>query len=303
MEKQTFNVGGIAVTAFSTPGVLSSSSPTAGNSNDSGVVVLFLLHGRTGSAAQFDPVAEDAVRYAAQKKMEKGGEGQRDLVVITFDHRNHGSRTVSARANQAWSKDADAHNERHAVDMYSIQTGTARDVSFLIDFLPAYLFPNDERAVREWVVAGVSLGGHSTWLVLKDDPRVRIGVPVIGCPDYLTLIQLRADSALGLPLGPPYMPASLRAHIARADPSSGASAVSGASNPFFGKRILVLSGAEDGLVPWTASGAFVEGLEVGAEGRKEVMLMEGVGHEFTEGMRGELWRFVWEEALSVRQTQ
>lgn len=45
--------------------------------------------------------------------------------------------------------------------------GTARDVSFLIDFLPAYLFPNNERTIVEWGVAGKSLGGHSTWIALK----------------------------------------------------------------------------------------------------------------------------------------
>ena len=46
--------------------------------------------------------------------------------------------------------------------------GTARDVSFLIDFLPSYLFPRDERTIVEWVVAGISLGGHSTWIALKN---------------------------------------------------------------------------------------------------------------------------------------
>lgn len=48
------------------------------------------------------------------------------------------------------------------------QVGTARDVSFLIDFAPAYLFPNAERTVDRWGVAGISLGGHSVWSILKD---------------------------------------------------------------------------------------------------------------------------------------
>lgn len=46
--------------------------------------------------------------------------------------------------------------------------GTARDVSFLIDFLPAYLYPDGERQIKQWGVIGVSLGGHSTWIALKD---------------------------------------------------------------------------------------------------------------------------------------
>lgn len=44
--------------------------------------------------------------------------------------------------------------------------GTASDVSFLIDFLPAYLFPTGGRSIRAWGVAGKSLGGHSAWLAL-----------------------------------------------------------------------------------------------------------------------------------------
>jgi len=44
--------------------------------------------------------------------------------------------------------------------------GTAQDVSYLIDFLPSFLYPNDERTIVEWGVAGISLGGHSTWIAL-----------------------------------------------------------------------------------------------------------------------------------------
>jgi hypothetical protein len=49
-----------------------------------------------------------------------------------------------------------------------LAAGTADDVSFVIDFLPSYLFPYDERTIVEWAVMGVSLGGHATWLVLKN---------------------------------------------------------------------------------------------------------------------------------------
>jgi len=59
----------------------------------------------------------------------------------------------------------------------------------------------------------------------------------------------------------------------------------------------VLSGADDPTVPWEASRGFVEALDVGRSGRKEVMVVGGVKHEFTEGMREEMFRFFWEEAL------
>lgn len=46
--------------------------------------------------------------------------------------------------------------------------GAARDVSFLIDFLPSYLYPNGERNVVNWGVIGLSLGGDACWIALKD---------------------------------------------------------------------------------------------------------------------------------------
>lgn len=49
----------------------------------------------------------------------------------------------------------------------ALVAGTARDVSFVIDFLPSYLFPHDESKIESWGVVGISLGGHSTWIVLS----------------------------------------------------------------------------------------------------------------------------------------
>ena len=59
----------------------------------------------------------------------------------------------------------------------------------------------------------------------------------------------------------------------------------------------MLSGADDPIVPWEASRAFVEALDVGRSGRKEVVVASGVKHEFTEGMREGMFQFFWEEAL------
>ena len=98
---------------------------------------------------------------------------------------------------------------------------------------------------------------------------------------------------LGVPRAAPYFPASLRALVRVHDPVA-APAGAGA---FAGKRVLVLAGADDRLVPWAASRAFVETLDVGRAGRKEVLVVPGVRHEFTDGMREEMFRFFWEEAL------
>ncbi|KZV73126.1 hypothetical protein PENSPDRAFT_742562 [Peniophora sp. CONT] len=293
-----FNVGGIRVHVYARPGVLPSPGDAPVTPAGSSVSVLFALHGRMGDSSNEDIVATavEALNFVSAQEKE-AGEAGRELIVVTFDHRNHGERTVDSFGNQGWSKAAEKHNERHAVDMYAIQTGTAKDVSFLIDFLPAYLFPSDERTITTWGMLGVSLGGHATWLTLKNDPRLTVGIPVIGCPDYLTLLELRADKH-GLSLAPPYMPASLRAYIKAHDPVTTDYASTSASNPFGGKRILVLSGAEDPLVQWTASATFIEGLQVGPSGLKEVKVLEGVKHEYTPQMRETAIQFgIWEEMV------
>ena len=105
-------------------------------------------------------------------------------------------------------------------------------------------------------------------------------------------MEQRAER-LGVPRTAPHFPASLRALVRAHDPV----AAQPAAAAFAGKRLLVLSGADDMLVPWAASRAFVEALDVGRGGRKEVVVVPGVKHEFTDGMREEMFRFFWEEAL------
>jgi hypothetical protein len=56
---------------------------------------------------------------------------------------------------------------RVGADVLFRVVGAVKDVSFLIDVLPAYIFPKDERLIGECVVAGFSLGGHATWLTLR----------------------------------------------------------------------------------------------------------------------------------------
>jgi predicted esterase len=68
-------------------------------------------------------------------------------------------------------------------------------------------------------------------------------------------------------------------------------------NPFLGKRVLVLSGEIDRLVPWDASKEFVERLEVGQDGVKKVSLYRGVGHECTDEMVKEMAEFISNHCL------
>ena len=61
--------------------------------------------------------------------------------------------------------------------------------------------------------------------------------------------------------------------------------------------MLVLSGGDDKIVPWAASRAFVEKLEVGERGRKEVFVEPGIGHDFSPAMLKLAAKFLWEHAL------
>lgn len=87
--------------------------------------------------------------------------------------------------------------------------------------------------------------------------------------------------------------------INTSDPASKDFKSLNSSNPFLGKKILVLSGKEDPLVPWSASEAFVDALEVGPEGVKKVFVQEGVGHDCTKEMVGEAAGFIGQYLLTV----
>ena len=131
-------------------------------------------------------------------------------------------------------------------------------------------------------------------LILFIDARIRVGVPIIGCPDYIGLMTHRALQQ-GIPLEPPYFPASLRQLVGKYDPVH---CDAEGSNPFIGKKVLVLCGETDDLVPWSASAEFVGNLNVGATGTKRVEVHEGVGHQCTGAMEDEALQFVKENMLT-----
>lgn len=110
-------------------------------------------------------------------------------------------------------------------------------------------------------------------------------------------MSLRADK-FAVPFAPPHIPKALVALIERDDPASASYTAADETNPFFGKKVLVLSGADDPIVPWTASEKFVERLNIGS-GVKKVIVSPGVKHECTPAMIEDLVQFVWDEALAT----
>ena len=69
------------------------------------VDIVFLLHGRTGEYLHMEPMA-----HAILAKADNGPKDRRGLIVVSFDQRNHGHRTVAAKGNQGWKEG----NEMHA---------------------------------------------------------------------------------------------------------------------------------------------------------------------------------------------
>lgn len=283
LSKTSLNIGGLPVNVFGLD-ELSPSPSRASAPPPPEVCVAIHVHGRGGSADN----EEDIVRHLwdrVQRSCSEMGEARREFLIVNFDARNHGHRLTSEIGQKGWKQE----NKMHAMDLYSMIVGTAQDVSLIVDFLPSYLFPYDDRRIAQWVITGKSLGGHTAWHVLANDPRITIGVPFISCPAYATLMADRARSSF-VTNGPPYIPASLSSLIARIDPASRPfDSFNSSQNPFYGKKICMCSGAMDKLVPWRCCEQFVRGLVTGEpEGAKgqmsgfRVVLLPDVGHSVTE---------------------
>lgn len=293
LSKTRISVGGLPVNVFGLS-ELTPSTSRALRPRVPDVAVVIHMHGRGGSADKEERIVRhlwDCVnrsrartqRQGAPPSSDQAGGDQREFLLVSFDARNHGHRLTDAVGQKGWKQG----NKRHALDLYSMIRGTAQDVSHLVDMLPSYLFPQSDREVVQWCVTGKSLGGHAAWHVLANDPRVTVGVPFIGCPSYANLLADRTKTSF-VTNGPPYVPHALAQLVRQTDPASSPYWEHDARvNPFYGKKICICSGANDKLVPWRCSREFVENLVVGPTQRPsdglKVVLVEGAGHEVTEG--------------------
>lgn len=218
------DVAGLPVTVYGleqlTPSASLSSAPRPPD-----VCISFHLHGRGGDAKNEADIAVGIYQAANEARRSQSGLS-RELLVVSFDARNHGHRMTNSLGQKGWGMG----NKQHAMDLYGMILGISADVSFLVDMLPPYLFPQDDRTVSKWCVTGKSLGGHATWHVLKDTPRVTVGVSFIGCPDFSALLEYRTKQAF-LPNAAPIVPRSLKALIECRDPARSPYDHFGAENP------------------------------------------------------------------------
>lgn len=177
---------------------------------------LFLLHGRKGSALEFIEKYIQMINVLASLAH-----------VFVIDQRNHGERLLDPVQNRG--KDA---NVSHPIDMYAIQLGTAMDLCYLVDAIPLYV---PELALdATFAVLGYSLGGHASLLALSHCEKLSICVSVVGCADYLKLMESR-DCEIG---------SALFNLVERKDPINNLKSI-------VNKHIHLLGGEQDHLVPRT----------------------------------------------------
>ncbi|CAE6470724.1 unnamed protein product [Rhizoctonia solani] len=252
-------------------------------SDASRIAVLFILHGHPASAHHMKPIVGGTFDLAKNKAALL--EAKRNLVIVTFDLED----------------DSDFSNavgelEYESTQLYNKQERIASAVSELIDTLPAVLCPNNDRFIDTWMVAGLSLGAHAAWLSMDRDPRLSVCIPIIGSPDFLEIATAR-NNLTGLPLVSSYMTSVTRNYILKNDPVS-CRRNSLRPDPFMNKHILALAGAQDGMIPFTATRQFLDRINVGPIGTKRLIIQQGVGHQCTREMVIEMAELVWAVALS-----
>ena len=255
ISKHTVNIAGLIVNVY---GIDQLTSPSPGSPAPS-ILGSVHLHGRKQSAVAEEPFVR-SLYGAIRQYMDAGGANTlRDLLMISFDARNHGKRMTSEKEQESFN----SGNPNYAVDLYATITGTRADLSYVIDWLNVYLFPSNERVIDMWAVTGRSMGGHTAWQALALEPRIRIGCPLVGMPDYSKLLAGHLQRSK-LREAAPQVPAAFLDLINRTNPAQTPyTSTDPNANPFWGKKILATSGGSDKTVPYDYSRQFHIGLVLG----------------------------------------
>ncbi|PGH12566.1 hypothetical protein AJ79_04187 [Helicocarpus griseus UAMH5409] len=341
VSKKVFPISGVFCTIYGLEELPSQTNEVA---------CLYLMHPRLNTAACMEGVAGYAIEdWNSRLRDGRVAPSQKNkgLIAVAFDQRNHGSRLVDKLSNEAWRQG----NPKHAQDMFATFQGTARDVSHLIDLIPSYAFPTCSHRITSNHVLGVSLGAHAAWSCILHDPRVTSAVIIVGCPDYTNMMAERARLSK-LPswnnstppgskfLGSESFPQGLVDAVKKYDPAAlflshmsdpavagpvrdgtlpdPTEADKGTLRPLIkrclgGKRVLLISGGKDKLVPYARGEPFLGWLKraiapggwfTDAAVTLEDLIYEEAGHEVTPPMIEQAIRFVGESlAAGVEGTQ
>ncbi|ELU40460.1 alpha/beta hydrolase family domain-containing protein [Rhizoctonia solani AG-1 IA] len=265
-------------------------------SDASRIAVLFILHGHPASAHHMKPIVGGTFDLAKNKAaLLEDLEDDSDFSNAVGELEYESTQLYNKQGGPFWIF---AYNQGANRNTPLIER-IASAVSELIDTLPAVLCPNNDRFIDTWMVAGLSLGAHAAWLSMdrgKYDKKVQLRELNIGSPDFLEIATAR-NNLTGLPLVSSYMTSVTRNHILKNDPVS-CRRNSLRPDPFMNKHILALAGAQDGMIPFTATRQFLDRINVGPIGTKRLIIQQGVGHQCTREMVIEMAELVWAVALS-----
>ncbi|WFD30937.1 hypothetical protein MSPP1_001963 [Malassezia sp. CBS 17886] len=292
LQRRVLNMAGLPIFIYG----MADLTPPA-NDTSRPIHVNIHLNGRLHSANDEDPLVRVLYGNIRAHMVADRARTQKDLLMISFDARDHGKRTTNRKKQDGWC----CGNPTFGLDQYAMILGGAQDVSLIIDLLPPYLFPMGDRHIASWSVSGRSLGGHTAWHVLADEPRVKTAAVLIGMPDYTKLLKGRANET-HKPYAPPYVPHSLLQLINRTDPSKKPyDSHNPRHNPFWGKHIFTASGAIDPLVNFNYSREFLRHLVLGPRKSKlareslEVFVQPHTEHQATNEMLelASRWIYRW----------
>jgi predicted esterase len=94
----------------------------------------------------------------------------------------------------------------------------------------------------------------------------------------------------GFPMEPPYLPQSFLRILERNDPGTILRLTQEIPDPLKRKKILVLAGKEDTLVPWIASTHFISVLQQQSK-NIQVKQYDGVGHAYPPEMMQDFYNW------------
>lgn len=126
------------------------------------IAVVVYMHGRYEDALAEDAIVRDLFSHTYKLKKSDSYEAEHDLLIVSFDAQDHGWRLTDMKQRH----DLDV-NPKFLYDQYAILLNNKDYVSYIIDFLPTFLFPRGQRNITRWIAAGRSMGAHSTWHVLS----------------------------------------------------------------------------------------------------------------------------------------
>ncbi|CAI7660061.1 unnamed protein product [Penicillium manginii] len=218
-------------------------------------VVLFHVHGRTRTYKNAELFAHQFLHQLRQH-----GESKKGFVVATFDNRNHGERA-----------------ENVLTFISFIADGIALDIQTVMRYLKIYV--EDRFNPTEFVMSGHSLGGHTAWNILADEPRIKAAIISVGSPNMTDLLLERLGKRDGP--DPIRWPESIAQMYRDRDQR-----VSNIEN----KQILLLNGALDTLVPSKFSVPWVE--KYGPKNDVSLIVFENTGHWFSLEMMDKVVEWV-----------